>query len=300
MSGGELLCIRCRGEEEPDPPSRDGRTVVRSQRVSEPVWSSWSSWSSWSRVGRVVAGVLGVVVVLLVVAQIVLPSVATSRLRSQLSRHGHVVSVSVSAFPAIELLWGQAGSVNLTMTDYGPSSAGAGGAGSGSGSGSGAAAGSGAGGASLSPQQKLINLLAKTANAGSVTAHIGTFRTGKLVLENVVFTKRGSALAAQALLTSAALTAALPGSFSLRPLTSSAGELKFRGSTTVLGHRISLDARLVARHGDVVIQPDLIGFFPSFASLKIFHDPQVDVESVSSRAVSGGWELTATAEFSSS
>lgn len=57
--------------------------------------------------------VLGVValvvaVVVLGVAQLVLPGIAAQRIRSQLDRYGHVRSVSVSAFPAIELLWHRA------------------------------------------------------------------------------------------------------------------------------------------------------------------------------------------------
>ena len=54
----------------------------------------------------------------LIVAQLVLPGIAASRLRDQLSRSGTVLSVKVSAFPAIELLWGQADSVVVRMGRY--------------------------------------------------------------------------------------------------------------------------------------------------------------------------------------
>ena len=63
-------------------------------------------------------GVVGVVLLVLLIAQLVLPGIAANRLRDQLSKSGTVLSVKVSAFPAIELLWGQAGSVVVRMGRY--------------------------------------------------------------------------------------------------------------------------------------------------------------------------------------
>ena len=50
---------------------------------------------------------------LLVLAQLLLPRIAASRISSRVGRYGTVQSVSVSAWPAVELLWGHADSVRV-------------------------------------------------------------------------------------------------------------------------------------------------------------------------------------------
>ncbi len=52
-------------------------------------------------------------IVLLALAQVVLPRIAVSRIGSRVGRYGKVQSVSVSAWPAVELLWGHVGSVHV-------------------------------------------------------------------------------------------------------------------------------------------------------------------------------------------
>jgi hypothetical protein len=223
-------------------------------------------------------------IVLLVAAQILLPRIAVDRLRSRLSRHGQVLSVAVSAFPAIELLWGQAGSVTVRMRSYSDRLAGQAPAGDG---------GAGAGGPASDPQHRLANVLAGTANTGSLDARVGTFQSGRLTLDDVVLTKHGDELTASALLTDAHLQAALPTAFSLQPLRSPAGQLLFRGSVSVAGAHLSVTARLRAHDGALVVEPDLAGLFPSFLSLTIFRDPRVSVQSVGVRPVAGGWQMSA-------
>ena len=65
-----------------------------------------------------VLGVVLLVIVVLGVAQLVLPGIAAQRIRSQLGRYGQVQSVSVSAFPAIELLWHHADSVSVRLSSF--------------------------------------------------------------------------------------------------------------------------------------------------------------------------------------
>ena len=60
----------------------------------------------------------GVVLVVLVGAQLVLPGIAADHLRDELGRSGTVLEVRVSAFPAVELLWGNADSVVIRMGRY--------------------------------------------------------------------------------------------------------------------------------------------------------------------------------------
>ena len=63
-------------------------------------------------------GAVLAVVVLLAVAQLVLPGLAAQRVRSQLDPYGQVESVSVGAFPAIELLWHHADSVSVELASF--------------------------------------------------------------------------------------------------------------------------------------------------------------------------------------
>src|SRR5579875_1753548 len=65
------------------------------------------------RIALVVA--LGVLIVL-AVGQIVLPRIATDRLTASLARNGQGVHVSISAFPAVELLFGNADSVKVRIS----------------------------------------------------------------------------------------------------------------------------------------------------------------------------------------
>src|SRR5258708_20998546 len=56
--------------------------------------------------------------VLLAAAQLILPGIAAEQLRDRLAHSGRVVSVDVEAFPAIELLWHQAGRVDVHLASY--------------------------------------------------------------------------------------------------------------------------------------------------------------------------------------
>lgn len=238
----------------------------------------------------VLGGAVIVILVLLAVAQLVLPRLAEDHLRSQLSRHGQVLSVSISAFPAIELLWGDADSVTVAMRSYTDAPAGSGAAPPSSGPPATAGAGSGL--------QRLADFLARTAHTDSLHASAGWMRAGHLLLYNVVLTKSNGQLSASGDITNGAVRAALPRPFTLRPLSSPAGELLFRGGVHVAGLHTSLVARLRARHGALVVQPDLLGLFPSFLSLTVFRDPRVYVESVGSRRSGGGWQISAQARLS--
>src|SRR6202167_5595047 len=60
------------------------------------------------------ACVVGLPLLLVVLAQVFLPALAAQRVRDRVARYGTVRSVSVSAFPAVELLWGKADSVRVS------------------------------------------------------------------------------------------------------------------------------------------------------------------------------------------
>jgi len=239
--------------------------------------------SRLSRWWWILAATVALIVVLLAVAQIVLPGLAENRLRTQLSRHGQVLSLSISAFPAVELLWNQADSVSVSMASYTDQAAGQ------------------SGGAASQPArsslQRLADFLARTAHTDVLHASAGSVQAGHLLLTNVVLTKQDGQLTAVGDVATGAIQAALPGPFTLRPLDSSSGGLVFRGGARVAGVHTTLVARLRARHGALVVQPDVFGFFPSILSLTVFHDPRIYVESVESQRQGSGWQITAQARL---
>jgi hypothetical protein len=209
--------------------------------------------------------IAGVVIVLLLVAQLVLPGLAAQQLRDRLDRHGTVLSVQVSAFPAIKLLWHRADRVAVRMANYR----------------------SGTGG--------LGSELDQTADAGSLTVSIATLDTGLLRLHDVTLTKRGNQLTGTALVTEADLRTSVPFLEDVHPIASGDGRLTLRGTAQILGLSATIDATVAARNGALIVQPDVpLG---ALATVTVFSDPHVYVESVSATPTAGGFSVTAEAHL---
>jgi hypothetical protein len=203
-------------------------------------------------------GVIGVVVVVLAVAQLVLPGIAAQHLRTQLERSGQVLSVKVSAFPAITLLWHHADSVVIRMASYRAAS--------------------------------LAGSLAQTGQAGSVDASAQEFQSGLLRVHDARLIKHGSQLVATGRIDEADLRSALPILSAVTPVASADGQLTLRGTSSVLG--LAVDFIVSARNGDLVAAPDIP--FGSLATITLFHNPRVDVQSVNATPAPGGFSVQAT------
>jgi hypothetical protein len=208
-------------------------------------------------------GVAGLVVVLLVVAQLVLPGIATQGLRDRLARSGRVLEVKVSAFPAIELLWHRADSVVVRMASYRASPA------------------------------SLPDTLARTGDVGSLRASAQVFRDGLLTLHDARLVKAGNRLTGSALVAETDLRAAVPFLTSLTPVASSSGRLILRGTATVLGISATVDATVSAQNGKLVVAPDVP--FGGLATITVFSDPRVKVQGVSASSAPGGFAVRGTA-----
>jgi hypothetical protein len=203
------------------------------------------------------------VVLLLVVAQLVLPGIAAQRLRDRFARSGRVISVSVAAFPAIELLWHHAGEVDVHLASY-----------------------------HASTPMGLGRALDQAAQVGTVNATIDELDTGLVTLRDVTLRKRGGVLTGRALLTQANLQAALPAGLEVEPVASGDGKLVLQGSA--LG--LTVDATLSAQDGAVQIAPDL-PLIGGLLTITIFRDPHVDVQGVGASSVSGGYSMYASARL---
>jgi hypothetical protein len=212
---------------------------------------------------RIAALALGAVVVLvLVVAQLVLPGIAARRLRSQLARSGQVLAVQVEAFPAIELLWHQADKVVVRLGRYRPRPG------------------------------TLISALDQTGAVGTLDASAREIDDGLLTLHDASLIKRGNQLSATATITESNLRSALPILSSVTPLASAGGRLILRG--TLFGGTVTVDATVSAESGRLVVVP-AVPFIGGLATLTVFSDRHVSVQSVSAAPAPGGFSVRGTA-----
>jgi hypothetical protein len=205
-----------------------------------------------------------VVVLLLVLAQLILPGIAERRLRDRLARSGSVEHVEIDAFPAIELLWHHADTVRVQLRSYRSSGV-----------------------------ANLSSLLRETGDVGSVDASAGSLNTGLLTLRDATLRKRGGELTGTARVTEADLRAALPFITDVQPVGSSQNGLTLRGTATLLGVSASVDATLTAQDGRIEVVPDVP--FGGLATVQVFSDPRIDVQSVSGTPTPDGFTATARA-----
>jgi hypothetical protein len=211
------------------------------------------------RVTMAAAAAVVLVVVALVVAQLVLPGVAATRVRDELDRYGQVQRVSVSAFPAVELLWHDADRVTVAMTSY------------------------------RSPATQVSPLLRQSGEVGTLDVSAGEVRVGLLRLRDAVLRKRGDELSASGRVSEADLRAAVPFLEDVTPVASGNGALTLRGTASVLGVQAALDAMVAAQDGSLVVAPAVpLG---GLAQVVVFSDPAVTVESVSGQPTADGFSV---------
>lgn len=215
------------------------------------------------RIGLIAAGAAVIVLAVLAVAQLVLPGIAAQRLGSRLGRSGTVLSVKVSAFPAIELLWHRADRVVIRMESYR------------------------AAGAALGVT------LGQVANVGSLDASAQVAQLGLLTVHDAMLRKRGSSLTGSAMVLEDDLRRAVPFLEDVQPIASGGGRLTLRGTVRVLGVAAAVDATVAAANGEVVVAPDVP--FGGLATIRLFSDPRVYVESVEASTVAGGFAVSGVA-----
>jgi LmeA-like phospholipid-binding len=200
------------------------------------------------RAGRIGVGLAGVIVLALILAQLILPKIAASVISSRVGRYGKVESVSVTAWPAVELLWGSVGTVHVRVRSL-----------------------------TISPQQA-AELLWEAKGVGTMEMTAESLRVGSLRLSDAVLTKHGDALASQASATESEVRAALPEGFGVKLLRSEDGEVEVQASGALFGVGASVNAVALASEGDLVAHP--LGFLIEGFKLTLFSAPHVYVEGV--------------------
>jgi hypothetical protein len=223
------------------------------------------------RAGRIVVGLVGLIALVVVLAQVFLPGIAASRVRSRVGKYGTVRSVTVKAWPAVELLWGKAESVEVK-----------------------------AGSLSMSPAQT-VKLLGEARGVRSMSLTAERVKEGPLRLQDASFQKHGNALAAQASTTRADVGAALGGGVEVQLLGSHDGQVEVSASGGLFGVKASVDAVAKPEEGKLVVHP--LGFLLEGLKLTLIDNPRVYVEGVGASAVAGpsgevaGYRLTMKASL---
>jgi len=197
---------------------------------------------------RVVLAVAVALVAVLVLAQLILPGIAARRISARIARYGHVDAVSVSAWPALKLLWGQADTVSVK-----------------------------AGALALTPAQASA-LLWESRGVSRMRLSASSVRLGPLELEGVSLQKRGGQLAGAATTSAAQAAAALPAGVSATLIASREGAVEVQATGGLFGVSASVRARAEAREGDLIAHP--VGFLIEGFQLTLFADPHVHIESV--------------------
>jgi len=204
---------------------------------------------------------VGLVLVVLIVAQLLLPGIAAQELRNDLAQSGTVLEVNVSSFPAIKLLWHKADSVVVRMGRY------------------------------KSGASHLGDTLGRAVDAGSLDASAQELEVGPLTLRDATLRKRGSKLTGSATVTESDLRSAVFFLDDVEPLASGNGRLTLRGKASFLGLHATVDATVAAQAGALVVAPDVpLG---GIATLTLFDNPHVQVQSVTASNVPGGFRVSA-------
>jgi hypothetical protein len=208
-------------------------------------------------------------VLLFGVAQAVLPGVAEDRLRSKLERYGPVRRLHIEATPAIELLWHHADRVEVAMDSYRSEPGGHG---------------------------SLADFLSNTRDTAKLDVSVGVLRSQLLTLQDVRLHKEGDMLVGSARLSQQDLSAALPSFIGLRPVSASAEGIVVQVSASVLGQQVRAQVRVQADRGRVVVRPEGLPF-ASLATISVFDDPRVYVESLSAQLSGDQYTVTARARL---
>lgn len=200
------------------------------------------------------------IALILVLAQALLPSLAARRVSDRVARYGTVRSVHVSAFPAVELLWGHADSVSVVATAL-----------------------------TVAPSQ-IASLLWEAHDVGRmvVSANAANLRViglpSGLSVSDVRMHKHGSAIQASAILTQQQLDSAVPNGFHIEPLASENGQVQARASGGFFGLQASLGVLVKPLSGQLIAEPRGLPL-AGLATVTLFSDPHLLVGSVGLRVL---------------
>ncbi len=208
------------------------------------------------RTGRIAIGVAAAVVAVLVLAQVFGPAIAARVVKGRVGRYGTVRSVSVKAWPAIELLWRKAGEVRVQAGDL-----------------------------RLSPGQA-VGLLEEGSGTTKVEARAEAVEVDGVRLKDTTFIKNGKRVWAQGTMSAADIARALPPGVRVTLESSGEGQVRVRASGGLFGVSASVEAVAYASDGELVASP--VAFGLSALKLTLLDNAKVYVEGVHARELAPG------------
>ena len=205
-------------------------------------------------------------VAVLVLAQVFGPAIAARVVKGRVGRYGTVRSVSVTAWPAIELLWRHADEVRVRAGDLRLSSG------------------------------QAVGLLEEGSGTTKVDAHAEAVEVDGVRLTDTMFTKDGSKLWTRGTMSAADVARALPPGVQVALESSAAGQVRVRASGGLFGVSAAIEAVAYASGGELVASP--VAFPLSALKLTLFDDSKVYIEGVHARELSPGTRGEARYELS--
>jgi hypothetical protein len=209
--------------------------------------------SGRGRAIRIAGCALAALLIVLGLAQLLLPSIAAQRIKDKLTPYGSVESVSVSAFPAIELLWHSADSATVHARSL-----------------------------SLQPAHT-ASLLHEASGIDHLEVFVANLKEGPLRLTEATLHKRGAALAAQGTATAADVAAALPPGVGVTLVSAAGGSVHVRVNGGLFGLHATVDALAEASSGRLVVRP--LGPLISGLHITLLDNRHVHVTAVEARAL---------------
>ncbi len=226
-------------------------------------------------VGFVLVGVI----LFLAVAQLVLPQIAARVLRDRVGRYGEVQGASVKAFPAIELLWGDADSARVSAEHLRISA------------------------------HRLVSLLVEAKGVADLSVKAEDvalldpgFGVGAVSFQAATLEKHGRSVDVTARLTRAALQAALPPGVAVEVLSSEGGEVRVSAGGRLFGFSATFQAIVHASEGKLLLTPTS-SLLTGLAKVTLFSDSRMEVLGVSARPAGqdgrpqGAWLLSMRARL---
>jgi hypothetical protein len=207
-----------------------------------------------------------VAIVVFGVGQLVLPGLAAHVVRGRVDKYGRVLSVSVSATPAIELAFGDADTVTVHMANY------------------------------RAPTTTVAKNLGQASAVTNLKVSVDTVTSGLFTATHVQLTKHSRRLVGTGLISEASLRAAIPGLESVKLVSSQGGVLTLRGTenTGIFG-TITADFTVAPEDGKVAVAAT--GLLRSLIDFTVWSDPKVRVTSISGTSTPTGLNVTATAQM---
>jgi hypothetical protein len=199
---------------------------------------------------------------LLGLSQLLLPALATKRVSSRVARYGTVKRARVSAFPAFELLWGDADSASVSAASLTLTTAQI---------------------ASLLWEARGVSDMVVTADTANL--RVAGLPNG-LTLTHLRMEKHDSSVHASATLTQRQLDEALTNGFHVEPLASGGGQVEVRASGGFFGLQASISALVKPLAGDLIVEPRTLPL-AGLATVTLFADPHLKVLSVGVQPLSG-------------